>query len=103
MLTDEQYQILLKEEHAFAVLVSDGWIRNLSTHFLNQMNEIYTDALGIGPFNVNCPSCIPGVVNRLWPLMQAKKAELIKREEDRVIAATLKERDEKFKDLKKAK
>jgi hypothetical protein len=93
-LTDEQYEELLKQENNFDTLVNHGWTRNLNYPFLEKMKGIYQDVIGGTPLNINCSACISSAMHRLWPLMQLKRAEYIKRAEDKVIAETIRKRDE---------
>lgn len=100
-LSDEQYQGLLKEENSFHTLVNQGWCKNLPYPFLQTLNQIHMDVFSGPPVNLRCPSCISTAMHQLWPLMESKKAEYVKREEDRIIAETIKKRDQASKQNKK--
>jgi hypothetical protein len=96
-LTDEQYEKLLQEEGSLDTLINHGWMKNLSHHYLSALREIYMNVFSAPPLNTGCPSCISIAIHKLWPVMQAKKLEYQKREEDKVIQETLRIRDEKLK------
>lgn len=96
-MTDEQYNDLLTQENSFDTLINQGWCRNLNYTFLSKMKEIYADVFNEPPLNINCSGCVNSAMHRLWPLMQEKKAEYKRIEEDRVIQETIRIRDESNK------
>ena len=97
MLSDEQYQDLMIQGNAFDTLVNQGYCRNLPYPFLEKMKRVYADVFNEPPLNINCTGCISGAMHRLWPLMEEKKAEYVKIEEDKVIQETIRKRDEATK------
>jgi len=93
-LSDEQYNQLLTQGNAFDTLINQGFCRNLNYQFLAKMKEIYADVFNEPPLNIYCSGCINSAMHRLWPLMEEKKAEYVKIEEDKIIQETIRKRDE---------